>query len=135
MEGVRFDLRALFEAVDAERQKRGMTWAALSGRVGVSVSTIRRFGTAADAEADGVLALIRWLGSTPEDYVEEGRVPGERLRRPGPGFVRVDMGAVAAAADLPDKARGRSRTTIQNLVAVAQQADRPVASLTRLTPT
>lgn len=64
-----FDLGRLFHAVDAERERQGLSWASLARQVGVSASTLRRFCEADDAEADGVLAVIRWLGTTPEDYI------------------------------------------------------------------
>lgn len=126
-----FDLRGLFRAVDAERERQGLSWAALARRVGVAASTIRRFGDADDAEADGVLALVRWLGVAPEDYVAGDSVTGKRLPPADGGYVRVDMESVAVADDDPSGAAGRSRTSIQNLVAVAQRSGRPVASLTR----
>ena len=93
-----FDLRTLLQAVDEERRSQGLSWSALSAYVGVSASTIRRFGVADDAEADGVLAMVRWLGVAPEDFVRGGAVRGHRLPTESAGFVRVDMGAVARAA-------------------------------------
>ena len=68
-----FDLQRLFRAVDAQRERHGLSWAALARQVGVAASTIRRFGEAEDAEADGVLALVIWLGAAPEDYVRGDR--------------------------------------------------------------
>lgn len=127
-----FDLRALFEAIDAERGARQLSWAALSRLVGVSASTIRRFGDADDAEADGVLALIRWLGVPPETFVTHGSVDGTVLPMPGERVVRVDMDLVRAAIGTPAVATGSSRTTIQRLTAAAQSAGASVTSLTRL---
>lgn len=126
-----FDLRRLFEAVDSERDRLGMSWSALAREVGVGASTIRRFGVADDAEADGVLALVRWLGVTPEEFVSNNSVGGEKLLASGDGVVRVDMNSVAIADGDRRGARGRTRTTIQRLVSVAQRAGQPVVSLTR----
>lgn len=128
---VLFDLRGLFESVDSERERLGVSWSALSREVGVGASTIRRFGVAHDAEADGVLALVRWLGVAPEEFVSSSSVCGEKLLASGDGVVRVDMDSVAIADGDARGARGRTRTTIQNLVSVAQRAGQPVASLTR----
>jgi len=128
---VLFDLRRLFESVDSERERLGVSWSALSREVGVSASTIRRFGVADDAEADGVLALVRWLGVEPEKFVSSTSVCGEKLSASGDGVVRVDMDSVAIADGDARGARGRTRTTIQRLVSVAQRARQPVASLTR----
>ncbi len=65
---VPFDLAALYSAVDARRRAESLSWTALSRQIGVATSTIRRFATAADAEAKGLprsrLANIgRWLRS------------------------------------------------------------------------
>ena len=126
-----FDLRALFREIAAERDRQNLSWEGLARQVGVSASTIRRFGNADDAEADGVLALIRWLSVAPEHFVQSDSVKPKPLRKHGGGYVRVDMDAVAiAGADIGGSQR-RTRTTIQNLVAVAQCSGQSVASLTR----
>ncbi len=126
-----FDLAALFHDVNRGRTSRGLSWAALGREVGVSASTIRRFEVADDAEADGVLALVRWLRACPEDYVND-MVKWQRLAEGSVGIVRVDMELVTAAGGAAPSSRARSRTTIQRLVRVARNSDRSVASLTRL---
>lgn len=126
----RFDLARLHRDVDDERKRRGRTWSLVSHETGVSTSTIRRLATADDAEADGVLALVRWLGVPPEAFVDAARRAGEPLPT-GAGVVRVDMTRVAEAVGEP--VRGRERTTIQRLVEAALLVDVSVASLARLT--
>lgn len=128
----RFDLPGLLLAVDAERRRQGLSWAALSRHVGAAASTIRRFGEADDAEADGVLATVGWLGVAPEQFIKGGVAEAERLPDAGDGFVRVDMELVASASADLRCARGRTRTSIQALVEVAQRSRRTVASLTQL---
>lgn len=132
MTGNQFDLRGLFQAIDAERQDRSLTWAELGSQVGVSTSTIRRFAGADDAEADGVLALVRWLGVPPENFVKSTAIGGEQLPDHGDRYVRVDMELMASAAGDTRGPHGRTRTTIQHLVGVAQLSDRTVGSLTRV---
>ena len=132
MEDGAFDLRRLFEAVDSQRTELTISWAALAREVGVSASTIRRFAGAEDAEADGVLALVRWLCVAPEDFISASSVPGEKLVASGNGVVRVHMDSVARTAGDARGGAGRTRTTIQRLVSVARHASQPVASLTRL---
>ena len=127
-----FDLGELFSAVDAERQRQSLTWAAMSRQIGVSPSTIRRFNQASDAEADGVLAAIRWLDAIPESYLRGDKGVGAALPASGDGYVRVDMDAVAEALGDNRGANGRTRTTIQNLVAAAHTAQQPIATLTRI---
>lgn len=85
---VTFDPQSLFDAVDAQRRQRGMTWQALSDELGVSASTIRlmpkrRWGI----ELDGVTAMARWLGRTVESFAggDGGTPPSSgdgRSRRP-----------------------------------------------------
>ncbi len=134
MTAVKFDLGALLQATDDKRQRQSLTWSSLSAQVGVSASTIRRFGVADDAEADGVLAIVRWLGVKPEDFIDGGAVGGRRLSTDPTRFVRVDMDAVARAEGEAGESR-RTRTTIERLVNAAGQAGLPVASLTRLSET
>ena len=128
-----FDLQTLFHAIDAERQRQQLTWTALSRHVGVSASTIRRYREANDAEADGVLILIQWLATTPEDYITGDTITPQKLTPPRDGPVRVDMNLVANATQDPRGADGRTRTTIQRLVRAAQDTNQSVASLTRTT--
>ena len=127
-----FDLRALYRAIDAERERRSLAWVALARETGVAASTMRRFEHTSDAEADGVLAAIAWLGSAPEDYVAGDAADAVLLPSAKDRYVRVDMELVAVANCEPGGAQGRTRTSIQKLVAIAQSSGRPVASLTRL---
>lgn len=85
-----FDLHELSIRVDSARVERDLTWAELSRHVGVATSTIRRFATASDAEADGVLALIRWLGVAPEQFIVDSAIAGTPLPAAGDGIIRVD---------------------------------------------
>ena len=132
--GGRFDLNALGRAVEEAREDQGLTWSALSAQVGVSPSTIKRFASAADAEADGVLALIGWLGSRPEQFVPTSTVVGVHLDDPKDGQIRVDMAALVALDAGSGSTKLGTRTTIQRLVAGAQDAGVSIASLTRWSP-
>ena len=129
-----FDLASLATAIERERVARGMTMAALARALGVSASTIRRFATASDAEADGVLAAIGWLGVAPEDFVAGSTVIGAALAPALDGMICVDLDAVAALPTWTGGSRVGSRTTIQRLVTAAQSSGRTVASLTRWSP-
>lgn len=100
----------------------------------MATSTIRRFATASDAEADGVLALIGWLGVAPEQFVIESKVDGIPLPPVGEGLIRVDMALLADSRSRPGRVRHRTRTTIQQLTAAAQASEVPLVSLTRWSP-
>lgn len=129
-----FDLLGLSRWIDNARQDRHLTWAAISQEVGVATSTVRRFATASDAEADGVLALVGWLGVAPEQFVTDSKIAGMPLPSAGEGVIRVDMALVAELAAPSRRARPTTRTTIQRLVAAAQASEVPLASLTRWSP-
>ena len=124
-----FDLAELYRWIDRARVDSGLTWVGVSRQTRVAASTIRRFESAADAEADGVLAQIGWLGVAPEAFVAATTVAGALLPPAGDGLVRVDMGLVAEV--IGGRGRVGARTSIQRLVAVAQGAGRTVASFTR----
>lgn len=127
-----FDLAELSRRIQAARDDRGLSMAALSDAVGVSESTIRRFATADDAEADGVLALLAWLGDPPEAFLANPTVRGVPLRSASGGQMRVDLNRVAeATGQFPSK--GVTRTTIQRVAHAAQQSGWTIAALTRWT--
>lgn len=132
--GGQFDLLALSRSIDQARSERGLTWTQLSGEVGVSTSTIRRFATAADAEADGVLALIGWLGVVPEEFIADSKVAGVQLPEAGNGQIRVAMAALKELPGFGATTKGSTRTTIQRLVTAAQESLMPVASVVRRSP-
>lgn len=113
-----FDLAALFRRVDEQRVVADQSWASVSRETRVSSTTVRRLATARDAEADGVLALIGWLGAVPEEFIVGGIVAGEPLPQARGGFVRVASG----------------RTSIQSLVTAAQTSGRSIASFTAWRP-
>lgn len=70
----RFDAKALYEALDAERQARELSWTQLSREVGVSAATMQRLKRGGRLEVDGALAMVGWLGRTVESFTR----PGER---------------------------------------------------------
>jgi hypothetical protein len=75
-----FDLKALYDALDAERQTRGLTWAQATGEINSVGSAVRRHPIASStitglriktiAEGDGVLQMLRWLGRAPESFMQ-----------------------------------------------------------------
>ena len=74
-----FDLRVLYDALDAQREARGLSWAGVMREItgqterrvprSVATSTIRSLATKRVAEADGVLSMLRWLNRAPESFV------------------------------------------------------------------
>jgi transcriptional regulator with XRE-family HTH domain len=65
----RFNAAALYEAMDAQRRARGMSWAQVGAEMGVSPSTLTRTKLGGRMEVDGMLAMVRWVGRTVESFV------------------------------------------------------------------
>lgn len=104
-----FDPQALYDAVDAQRRQRGMTWTDVSRELRISASTIkmmtkRQWGI----ELDGVIGLARWLGRTVESFAG-----GDGGPPPPPGsfattgrFLRFDTAALFVAVNEERQRRG-----------------------------
>jgi transcriptional regulator with XRE-family HTH domain len=134
MSAAPFDLGELFERVDRVRRASGQSWASLARQVGMAASTIRRFERAADAEADGVLTLVAWLGVPPEEFISGARVAGKPLPAIDGGYVRVDMGRLGEVTGAPGESAS-TRTSIQRLAMAAQTSGQNVASFARWSTT
>ena len=70
---VRFDSKALYAAMDAQRGVRGMTWTQVAADTGVSAATITRTRAGGRLEVDGMLAMVRWLKVPVETFVRESK--------------------------------------------------------------
>lgn len=77
----RFDPPALFAALSAERERRGVPWAQVAAETGVAESTIRRTARHGRFEVDGILALLQWVDRPLEHFTRDAGVPPEALRR------------------------------------------------------
>jgi len=64
----RFDARALYAALDAQRRARGMSWQQVAIEAGVGATTLTRTKHGGRLEVDGTLAMVRWLGRTIESF-------------------------------------------------------------------
>jgi len=74
-----FSLQALYAALDAQRQARGLSWAQATREINrrpdrspvhpLSASTVTRTRTGSVAEGDGVLQMLLWLNRTPESFM------------------------------------------------------------------
>jgi hypothetical protein len=89
-----FDLKALYLALDVQRQMRGLTWAQATREINsvgpipqlhpIATSTITGLRTKDVAEGAGVLQMLRWLGRAPESFMG-GLLRCSRLRACRPG--------------------------------------------------
>jgi hypothetical protein len=109
-----FSLRALYDALDAQRQARGLSWSQVIKQMHqlhqrpvttrhLSASTMTGTRTRSAAEGDGVLAMLRWLNRTPESFMpgyQESERIDTRLPDVAPGKVlRFDAKQIYAALD------------------------------------
>ena len=136
-----FDVDALYGALDAQRQARGLTWAQLTREINgqfvlvpvrlISSSTITGMRKRRVLEGDGVLQMLRWLGRAPEEFVS-GREPraGEPALLPEVErgrILRFDTKAIYAVLDAQRAGRGLTWTQVAREVGGLS-----AASLTRL---
>jgi len=68
---IRFDPKALFTSLDAERTRRGLSWQELSRDMGVSASTMKRLEHGGRLEVDGMLTMVAWLGRKVESFTKQ----------------------------------------------------------------
>lgn len=116
-----FDVAALQDALDAERQARGLSWQKLADQLNriherydrhpISASTLstlkdKRWGV----EGDGVLQSLLWLDRTPESFVPGhpgADHPDARLQRAtGQAVLRFDVPRLGRAMNALRQARG-----------------------------
>jgi hypothetical protein len=82
-----FSLRALYHALEEQRQAGQLTWAAVADQVNnrrttrrpISASTMTGLEAKPRAEGDGVLQMLIWLDRSPESFV--GDVPDSDAAR------------------------------------------------------
>ena len=64
----RFNPAALYAALDAQRQERGLSWAQVGAELGIAPATLTRTRLGGRMEVDGMLAMVRWVGRTVESF-------------------------------------------------------------------
>jgi hypothetical protein len=134
-----FDLRALFEALDARRRELRLTWQELAHQATdrpsrrserrIAPSTFKGIGQRRSVRDTVVLQALRWLDRTPESFVpglqerSAHRLPDDDTGRPA-----LDTAALFEAMD--EKRIGRGLTW--RVVADELGRDFSPAVLTRL---
>lgn len=92
-----FSLSSLYEALDADRKARGLSWRQLMHEINgpfhgttsrpISLSTVTSLRVKPVAEGDGVLQMLRWLDRVPESFIpgypfpeiEDHKLPGREV--------------------------------------------------------
>lgn len=65
----KLDTDALYAALDAKREGRGLSWRQLSKEVGVSPSTMTRLANGQRPDVDAFAALVNWLGQSADTFL------------------------------------------------------------------
>ncbi len=110
-----FDVKALYDALDERRRLRDMSWSQVQKEIAqpgskhpISLSTIRGTQTGRTTEADGILAMVRWLGVTFQDFSVGVEGPVSSLPLEKEGMRRFDARAFYSALDKERQRRGLS---------------------------
>jgi hypothetical protein len=109
-----FDVRALYDALDAQRRERGLSWQRVAAQMWeqsavlnarrhdhpISPATITGIAKRGDLTCQHALFFLRWLGRTPESFISGTPVHArdEELPVVGPDQrLRWDLSALYAA--------------------------------------
>ena len=66
---LRFDPKALYDALDKQRLSRNLTWKQVAEEIGIAASTIVRTKEGGRMEVDGMLQMVNWLNVPVETFV------------------------------------------------------------------
>ena len=66
---VRFDVGALYSALESERRSRRLTWKNVAAQSGVSASTLTRLSQGRQPDVNSLAALTAWLGMSSDHFM------------------------------------------------------------------
>lgn len=61
---MRLDTEALYAAVDRQRRRQRLSWRTTAHHIGVSPSLFTKLGHGGRPDADRLLLILAWLGTT-----------------------------------------------------------------------
>jgi hypothetical protein len=101
--GRRLDGAALYAAMDAQRETRGLSWQEVARQTGVAASTLQHTRLNGPMETDGILAMARWLDRPLEDFIRGAEATAKAQREIA--LYRFNCKALYAALDEQRRAR------------------------------
>jgi len=113
-----FDVRALYDALDTERERRGITWTQLTRELNdlfkdvtkarpIATSTVTGMRAKGGLNGNGVIQMLIWLERTPESFCANWPVEGRLIARTTTDrIVRWDGPKIYVAVN-EQRARGR----------------------------
>lgn len=72
MPQTQIDVVALYAALDAVRESRGISWRQLAREVQISPSTFSRLANRQKPDVDAFVAMVRWLKVPAERFMTDG---------------------------------------------------------------
>jgi len=97
------DGAALYAAMDAQRETRGLSWQEVARQTGVAASTLQHTRLNGPMETDGILAMARWLDRPLEDFIREAEATDKAQSEIA--LFRFNCKALYAALDEQRRAR------------------------------
>jgi transcriptional regulator with XRE-family HTH domain len=98
-----FDAMGFYQALDATRQARKVTWRQVAGESGIPASTLTRMAQGKRPDVDSLAALTAWSGLKADNFVrsEENRPKAEPLAMIST-YLRTDPNLTKEGADALD---------------------------------
>lgn len=78
------DLEHLYDALDTQREARGLTWREAAKEIGVSASTLTRLGQGASPDVEGFASMVAWLEASADDFILSQDEAARRSKQPKP---------------------------------------------------
>jgi len=99
------DLEALYGALNAERENRGLSWRELGKEIGTSASTFTRLAQGRGTDADTFATLVAWLGVSADHFVRGNEPPKGQPRTVAAisSYLRADRSLSREESDALDK--------------------------------
>jgi transcriptional regulator with XRE-family HTH domain len=99
-----FDAAGFFQALDAQRQAKGLLWKDVAREAKISPSTLTRLAQGKRPDVDSLAALLDWAGLSADSFMLRSAPD----RQPEPltmisTYLRADRSLSPAAADALDK--------------------------------
>lgn len=118
-----FDARAMYAAMDAQRVERGLGWKQVAAEIWdqssvlnarrqdhpISASTLTGIDKRGDCTCQHALFILRWLGRTPESFLDPSPRVGDEATLPVVGRderLRWNLPALAESVDARRRERG-----------------------------
>lgn len=72
-----FDVEGFYQALDATRQSRDLSWRVVAHEAGISPSTLTRMAQGKRPDVDSLAKLTVWSGLKTDDFVRSSRARPE----------------------------------------------------------